>query len=249
MPDDPPTAAAAAVAGEEPSQATSGADGGAASANDVNQIATSLSQLSTSSAAASATSGNNEDAVSRSTDTSRTARDASEFGNINRAMRKSPFKSLQSTDRIGKKSRVAITKSGVYHSTDDEDQRHKIPRDWPNSGWIYATVIGGSSASGWILSVDIFESPKKTLLVKKRERIIVLPKGYEEPPFNYDEYRAGELDGEIDLTDADPSKTSKKSPAARSTEEFLELDPEIRCVCTCIYKSSSSLHVSLRRCI
>lgn len=63
MSDDPPTAIAAAVAGEGPSQATSGADGGGTSANDMNQVATSFSQLSTSSAAASATSGNGEDAV------------------------------------------------------------------------------------------------------------------------------------------------------------------------------------------
>jgi hypothetical protein len=126
--------------------------------------------------------------------------------------------------------RVAVTKKSVYAVTDDEDQRAAIPEGWPNNSWIYGTVVGGSSKEGWRVSFDWFPPGKKIQFIKKRDRLCVLKKGQVEPRFDLEEYRAGEDAGEIDLANADPSKKTKKSAATRSTEEFEQLDSDVRCV-------------------
>jgi len=203
---------------------------GAATASHTNETEADVSSPSVGASAASAQdNATEEDAVGQN-DTSRTSRTASDF-TTNSAMTVSPFKNTSNAaHRINKNGscRVAIKKNDVYACTEDEAQRHSIPSCWPHSAWIYGTVVGGSSTDGWIVSFDIFPAGNKRLLVKKRERLVVIGKGKEEPPFNFEAYKAAEEAGEIDLADADPAKKSKKSAATISTEEFQSLDADVR---------------------
>ena len=171
-------------------------------------------------------SGDNNSHFSQ-TDTSRRSMSAI---NHNSALAVSPFASVnkkKTTVKAKKGRRVAIKKSSLLQITQDADQRAKIPLEFPHSAWFYGKLIGGNSAKGWEVSIDIFPAEKKTVSPVKKSCFICLDKDDDEPAFNYNQYMEGERLGEVDMDEADPSN-KKISALKKSYDDFDLLDPEVR---------------------
>lgn len=230
-----PQPSAATMNNVQQSESLDGAANGGSSlqADLLAQYSTGSSSAAAASSADNTNNNDNEDGDSQEPTGigGRTQDRPDPCPNMNRALAVSPFRKVGPNMKKGR--RVAVKLSKLISCNLTDQQRNSIPKNHPKSSWFYGKIIDGTSKTGYEISMDDFPHDCKVISYVKKSpgAVRAMDKDEEEPPFNYEEYIAGERLNEIDYDGADPNK-SKKSPQTRSAEAFMALDNDARATAT-----------------
>lgn len=102
--------------------------------------------------------------------------------------------------------------------TSDLVQRRCVPENWPNNAKFYGAIVGGGSAKGWTVSIDLFPIDFKNVQKVKGPRLRILRKDEIEPAIDLANME------EDDWEDIGEKKSS--SPWMKASSNFAKLDKE-----------------------